>query len=467
MLVCILQRDSLMLPLLPIFLLLGLFLPGYFIAKGLRHTMWWASAFPLSLLILFHDVFWLGISGVRLTLGTVLPGLIAASALAAWWARRVPAPSEVKADPPFARLDLILIGSSAAVGLALCGRSAASPLLGGDAPFRWDFLAQKMLALGSFNFYPPLLPADFRTYFFVDGIPPMVSFTNWWLYASAGRYLPSLLFVFVTLQFACTLAFTYGAASAVFSRRAGILAAAILASSALYFDAVVQGQETGLTALAIAATLYFVLSARPSNDVPAMVSAGLAAALCALSREYGWIAVIVGVIALLWRRQTPRQIAIFAAVATVVAAPWYVRNWMVAGNPFYSISFAGFAVNPIHAAILQFYKTTVGSQLWTAATWAGLLWFFLIYAPFPLLAGIPGAVSRFRERGYLAVIALVLLAVWLQSVGYTSGGALPSTRVLSPVLVVLSILGAGLLERLTRRAPWHAGIVSRLYCASS
>jgi hypothetical protein len=95
------------------------------------------------------------------------------------------------------------------------------------------------------------------------------------------------------------------------------------------------------------------------------------------------------------------------------------------------------------------------------------LWFFLIYAPFPLLAGIPGAVSRFRERGYLAVIAPVLLAVWLQSVGYTSGGALPSTRVLSPVLVVLSILGAGLLERLTRRAPWHAGIVSRLYCASS
>src|ERR1035437_6596006 len=127
--------------------------------------------------------------------------------------------------------------------------------MGGDMLFRWDFLAQRLLALGRFDFYPPLTPADFRTYFFVDGIPPMVSFTHWWLYASAGRYLPPLICVFVAAQFACTLAFTYGAASAVFSRRAGVLAAAMLAASPLYFRSVVLGQETGLTALGIAATL--------------------------------------------------------------------------------------------------------------------------------------------------------------------------------------------------------------------
>ena len=162
--------------------------------------------------------------------------------------------------------------------------------MGGDTPFRWDFLARQLLAYGKFDFYPPLTPADFRTYFFVDGIPPLVSFTHWWLYASAGRHLPALTSVFVAAQFVCTLAFTYGAASAVFSRRAGVLAAAILAASPLYFRSVVQGQETGLTALSIAATIYFVVIARQPDDLPAMVSAGLAAALCALSREYGWIA---------------------------------------------------------------------------------------------------------------------------------------------------------------------------------
>src|SRR5260370_27486398 len=148
-----------------------------------------------------------------------------------------------------------LILSSGFVGVVLFVHSAVSPLMGGDMSFRWDFLAQRLLALGRFDFYPPLSAPDFRTYFFVDGIPPMVSFTYWWLYASAGRYMPSLISIFVAAQFACTLTFTYGTASVVFSRRAGILAAAILAASPLYFRSGVLGPETVLTALAIAATV--------------------------------------------------------------------------------------------------------------------------------------------------------------------------------------------------------------------
>jgi hypothetical protein len=452
-----------MLWLFPFLLLVGLFLPGFFVAKYLRHRLWWASAFPLSLLVLFHSVFWPGVFRVPITLWTVLPGLIAVSAAAAWLTRRSPVPAETKpiATPRLPRQELILILSSALIGAVLLARSAIAPSIGGDTVFRWDFLAQKLLALGKFDFYPPLTPADFRTYFFVDGIPPLVSFTNWWLYASAGRYLPSLISVFVTAQFACTLAFVYGAAAALFSRRAGVLAAAILAACPLYFNSVVLGQETGLTALSIAATIYFVVIAGV-NDVPAMVSAGLAAALCALSREYGWIALIAGAIALLWRRQPWKQVAVFAAVATAAAAPWYVRNWVISGNPFYSLSFGNFAVNPIHAAILQHYKTLLGSQVWTAATWASLLWFLLLFATHQLLAGIPGGLTRFRRDGYLMVIALLLTAVWIQSAAYTSGGLTGSTRVLSPVMVVLSITGAGFLERLMGRASWRAATVGAI-----
>jgi hypothetical protein len=448
-----------MLSILRFFLLLGLLVPGLFIAKYLRHTLWWASSFALSLLVLFHSVFWLGVFRVPIAWWSVLPCLIAVSAGAAWLGRGSAIPTEGKQAPRLARPDLILILSSAFVGAVLCARSAISPLIGGDTVFRWDFLAQKLLALGTFDFYPPLTPADFRTYFFVDGIPPLVSFTNWWLYASAGRYLPSLICVFVTAQFACTLGFVYATASAVYSRRAGVLAAAILAACPLYFNSVVLGQETGLTALSIAATVYFAVTARQPNDVPAMVSAGLAAALCALSREYGWIALIAGAIALLWRRQPLKQVAIFAAVAGAAAGPWYVRNWILSGNPFYSLSFGGFAVNPIHAAILQHYRALLSVQHWTGGTWASLLWLLLLSAGFQVLAGIPGGFMRFGRHGYLIVIALVMTAVWIQSAGYTSGGVAASTRVLSPVAVVLSITGAGLLEPLTRRARWHAAMV--------
>jgi hypothetical protein len=169
------------------------------------------------------------------------------------------------------------------------------------------------------------------------------------------------------------------------SRRAGVLAV-ILAASPLY-SSVVLGQETGLTALSIAATIYFVVIDRQPGDLPAMVSAGLAAALCALSREYGWIAVIAGIIALLWRRHPLKQVIVFGAVAAAAAAPWYVRNWILAGNPFYSLKFLGFAVNPVHDSIMRFYSASLGVEHWTGSNWASLLFLLLVFAS-STLAGI-------------------------------------------------------------------------------
>jgi hypothetical protein len=57
------------------------------------------------------------------------------------------------------------------------------------------------------------------------------------------------------------------------------------------------------------------------------------------------------------------------------------------------------------------------------------------------------------------VIAVILSAVWIQSVGYTSGGAVISTRVLSPMVVVLSITAAALL------AKWSEGAAPRFTAA--
>ncbi|HEY1337158.1 MAG TPA: glycosyltransferase family 39 protein, partial [Bryobacteraceae bacterium] len=352
------------------------------------------------------------------------------------------------------------VATSGTVGLVLLARCAISPLLGFDTRFRWDYLAQKLLALHRFDFYPPLTPADFRTYFYVDGIPPMVSFTHWWMYASAGGRLPVLICLFVAVQFACTLAFTYGAASALHTKRAGILAAAALAACPLYFRSIVLGQETGLTALAVAAMMYFIVTAARSADIRAMAAAGIAAGLCALSREYGWIALPAGILALVWRRQSVKQVVVFAAVAAACGAPWYARNWIVAGNPFYSLRLAGFAVNPIHDAILQYYRSLLGVRHWTVGDWGTAVWLLIGFAPLQMLAGIPGALASFRRHGYWIAIALLLGLVWLQSVGYTSGPVDYSMRVLSPAMVVFSITAAGLLDSLANRWRSYGVIVA-------
>src|ERR1043166_2954403 len=91
-----------MLWMLPVLLLTGLFLPGFFLAKYLRHQLWWASAFVLSLLVLFHSVFWLGVFGAHITLGTVLPCMVLTSA-AAWMCRRHATADKTPKSTPLSR----------------------------------------------------------------------------------------------------------------------------------------------------------------------------------------------------------------------------------------------------------------------------------------------------------------------------------------------------------------------------
>lgn len=428
--------------LLPVLLPLGLFLPGFFLARALRLRLAWAAALPLSLVVLFHCVFWPGVFHVPVTLWSALVGLVTATG-AAWWLSTRVAPEKTTPAPRLDRLDFALLTGAAIVSAVLLARTAVSPLTGPDTPFRWDFLARQILAQRSFSFYPPLTPADFRLYFYPDGIPPLIPFANWWIYA-AGRYLPALTSIFVAAQFVSTLALVYGIAAALWSRRAGILAAAVLAACPLYFNAVAIGQETGLTALSLAAMLFCLVSGRTPDGLRASIAGGLMAALCALSREYGWAAVAVGIAVLLWQRNPVKHAAIFSAVAIAVAAPWYVRNWIVAGNPFYSLRFLGFAVNPVHDAILQYYRNTLGPEEWKPAALITLVGTLLFMAPLQIFAGIPGA-ARFRKHGYFAFAAVVFIAIWVQSTGYTSGGLGYSLRVLSPVWAVLSIAAASLL----------------------
>src|SRR5215813_5910655 len=114
--------------LLPFLLPVGLFLPGVFIARFLERRLWWASAFVVSLLVLFHSVFWLGVSGLSITLWSVLPCLLLAAAATARLTRRSKPLVQASGSWPSTTVDRILVMSTAIVGLTLLTRSAISPL---------------------------------------------------------------------------------------------------------------------------------------------------------------------------------------------------------------------------------------------------------------------------------------------------------------------------------------------------
>src|SRR5215831_6121763 len=141
-----------MLALFPLFLSIGLFLPGYFIARALRQPLWWATAFLISLPILFHSIFWLGVCGISINVWSVLTCLLAATAASALLQRRFSHVGPTAENwTPLPLVDRILLISSGVVGVVLAVHSVVAPLMGGDTPFRWDFLAQKLLTLGRFD----------------------------------------------------------------------------------------------------------------------------------------------------------------------------------------------------------------------------------------------------------------------------------------------------------------------------
>lgn len=451
----------------PFLVVLGMLLPGYALSRSLPRPVRFPAAFVVSLVVLVDAVILLQILGAPLRAWTIVPPLIGATIGAAgirrrWLSEAVPAPSDEQDEGGWSRTERLLLGSTVAVGLALLARSVASPLGGPDTFFRWDFLARRMVELGSLDFYPPLRASDFRVYHHVDAIPPLVSTAYFWLYTAAGEMRASLVSAFVLAQFAAAVAFTFAAGQALFSRRAGVFAAAAVAASPLYATSVALGQESGLLGLAAAATLYFLASARVGEDRRAMVLGGFSAALCALSREYGWIALPLGLGILAWRRRRGREALLFGAVATLAALPWYLRTWVLAGNPLYSMQVMGLPTNPIYVGLLRQYASLMGIGGWRVDEWSAVLAYVAAASPLQWSAGVLGGVLHWRRIGYLVPWAAIFVALWLSSVGYTAAGPYVAARVMAPGGIALSIACSPLLDAVSAGRWRRAGVLTLL-----
>ena len=446
--------------LLGVIALAALALPGWMIARAARVSLPWLAGFMAGVVGLMTGVLIFDALGVPLTFASCASLWLGLSVVTAWFTRR--AIFRGTADPGTPRFDwrahwpllLVLIPAVAVV----IYRATTQPLFGIDTVFRWNYLAEQMFARGSLAFYPPSTAGDYEIYSWPDGIAPAVSVIYFWTYLLAHATRPLLTAPAVIFQYGGLLVLAFAMARRMFSDRAAVFAAAIVACSPVIAWATAMGQETGLTALCLLAMLYYLPRDRAEVTRGAIVAAGLAAGLGALAREYGLALMLLGLILAVLRRLSVRSVLEFVVVAAITAFPWYIRNWIHTGNPIFNLDLAGwFPINRTHAWLIQSYQAEFGWSQQPPAAWR----FLFINCGIVAVMGLAGALLNFRVARPLLVGAAVVVILWSASLGYTAAGFTTAIRVLSPALVLLAVLGGGALAQWfpSRRFLWVASLV--------
>lgn len=258
---------------------------------------------------------------------------------------------------------------------------------------------------------------------------------------------------------------TYGLARELGRGRsvAGVLGAALFVLQGTFtWDATSTFVELGLTFYAVLAAWLAVRYARQ----PSAAGAALAGLLCGAACAAKYVGLIAGaavlaplvLVTLRLRRLRDGLAALAAAVA--LGCCWYVRNWVVTGNPFYPLLFHGKLFTPYFAGYLkgsaQTYPGTHGADPLR-----------ILILPLDLL--LHG--DRFDRGQYVgtAIFVLAALGCWVlrkNRAAMVAAAAvagyvfvwwylIPQVRYLLPGLAVLAALaGAGLgdvLERPGRR----------------
>jgi hypothetical protein len=429
----------------------GLFLPGYLLGHSVASPAPWLSAFLGSAVILFALVLGLDTLHVPLGLTALSGGLTVINGLLLYVAVKAKRGTAGPAAPtgeiwPRGWNRLWLVPPALALA-AVAARAIVEPLSGYDNVFRWDFLARQMLRTGTLSFYPPISPADFNLYGWCDGIPPLVPVLNLWSYLSAGQAAALATTPRVMIEASLIFHAVWRLARSLGGPSSGWPATAALSVAPLALWGVAMGQETGLTALTLVAMFIFLGEPGRDEGNPRLFWAGLAAGAGALSREYGLAWPLIGLATLAWQGRFRRDGRIFGVTAALIAAPWYLRNWVHTGNPFFSHNLAGiFPVNAVHADLMQ----TI-SELYRIDRNPEFLPFILqvlaATGGLTLGLGLWSAWRSGRRTAPLLAGALVVAALSLWSVSQTAGGWVYAARVLTPALALAAVLAGPLLAR--------------------
>jgi len=433
-----LVRLALLVPAFAFFLL-----PGWLLGRIYKSPLPVVTAFLGSAALLFNLV--LLLDAVRLPIGLRAVGcaFAASTGIIALFASRRSAFRTAAPDEPTGvprGLDWIWLIPPALALTSIVANTLVEPLAGYDNAFRWDYLARLILSHHSLAGYPPVRAQDFDLYAWCDGIPPLAPILNFVIYAVAGAADPRLIMLRPVSEFLLVACLTYRFGRDLWGRNAGWASLAVLGSCALFIWGLAIEQETGLTAIALVAMVYFLERAESAEEpaAPSAVWAGVAAGIGAISREYGLYFIILGCLLCLVRKKR-RLLGWFLIPATFVAAPWYLRNWIKTGNPVFPAMGRIFPTNGVHVEIMRDI-----SNYWGLATSpVSLHWVPLVLLAVAGSVGILGCVGLVRARSRCLGIAagiLLIAALWVWSMPETAGGWNYSMRVLLPALVLCAVL---------------------------
>ena len=169
----------------------------------------------------------------------------------------------------------------------------------------------------------------------------------------------------------------------------------------------------------LTAGLALLCAGASRRHVPSCLGAGILLGIAASIKLTGLLLAPVLALAVMAyffvRKPDIRKcVAASAVMAVVFAAPFYLRSWIVTGNPFYPVR-----IPPIFTAGLEFERHAVGftSEAWDfffrGGSWglnipSGILWGL---APFAVLAAVL-LCKKTRERILAILLAVVLLGLF-------------------------------------------------------
>lgn len=432
-----------------VLLLAGLLGPGAAWMWALRLPISVATAFCSSAVALYASVLALQFASVRISLGSLTTVLVVIG-LAAVLARRWTCPGPARDDPvdfPVERRlsKWVWVPPCALFWIAVGWRAWHEPLAGPDVGFRWSFLAEQMLRIGSLDFYPPRSAMDFTSYFWVESVPPGVSALYAWAYACAGGAKAAWTVAAVLLQLGSMHELLWRTAEKIGGARAAHFACLAAAATPLLTWSFLLGQETGMTALSLIGLAFAVLELRRSGEPKWAALAGLFALLGTSAREYGVVFPLLGAAGLLVARANRRSWLTFGGLAAV-GAIWPLRTLLLTGNPFYSLAVGGVPTNARFLAWIEHDAATLGDTLHHLSGWRDVARYLILFAPGAILGG--GVLAFGAIRGNSATrwalgSGLAIGALWYLSVRYTNGGLFYSLRVAAPALGLAS-LAAGI-----------------------
>lgn len=263
-------------------------------------------------------------------------------------------------------------------------------------------------------------------------------------------------FASLVLVLGATAAVVVGARLAA-GTAVGLIAGAIFLTQPLVAWEATAALVDGGIAFAVAlAALNLVVLARVRQPA-ALLATGIFAGAAAGMKYVGlFAAAAIGLAVLLvaGRRASAVTITAAAAAGALVALPWYVKNWVLTGNPLYPFVFGGLsesAQNWVESAVSEYgfghtpqdvlllpIRLVTESDAFDGAGWLSPL--VLVFPPLAL-------VERTGRRYVL--IALACCAFYLACWFATSQQA----RFLIPAMPVLSALAAIGVRAVARRGP--------------